>query len=263
MNEYLIAVILGVVEGVTEFLPVSSTGHLIVFGEILGFRGPVAETFEIFIQLAAILAVLVLFRERFFKLIPRRGRIVAFEGTDGILKLGVACIPAFVFGALLHRFIKEHLFSVTVVSYSLIIGGIVLLLVREKSPSKQEIQTITYKECFLIGVFQCLSLCPGVSRAGATILGGMWIGLSRGLAAEFSFLLAVPTMMAAVGYDLFKSYHLLSVELIPLFVVGFLVSFVTALIVVKSFMAYLQNRSFALFGWYRIVFGLVLLLLFS
>lgn len=264
MSDLIIATLLGIVEGVTEFLPVSSTGHLIVAGHLLGFVGDTADTFEVFIQLGAILAVVYLYWRRFLDLLKFNGTTPqeGFAGWSGIAKLGLGCIPAFVAGFLLHSYIKTHLFSPDVVAVSLIAGGIILLLMKDDGQQPVfSLDAVTYKQSFLIGLFQILALCPGVSRSGSTIVGAMLVGCRRSVAAEFSFLLAVPTMCAAVGYDLLKSAsHLTSAD-IPMFVVGFFVSFITAIIAIKGFVAFLNRTSLKPFGIYRIIFGLVVLLL--
>lgn len=249
MNDIVLGFILGIVEGITEYLPVSSTGHLIVAGNALGFTGTRADTFEIFIQLGAILAVVWLYFKRFLTF-----------GMEGYLKLAIATLPALVAGFFLHHFIKEHLFSVQVVATSLIVGGIILFFFPEKKDSSiQSVDDMSMKNSFLVGLFQVLALCPGVSRSGATIVGGMILGASRSAAAEFSFLLAVPTMCAAVGYDLLKSMNSLSTQDIPLFTTGFIVSFVVALIAIRSFVSFLTRSTLKPFGIYRILFGLFIL----
>lgn len=249
MNEIMIAAILGVVEGVTEYLPISSTGHLIIAGHMLGFTGPRADTFEIFIQLGAILAVVWLYLRRLLTC-----------GLEGYLKLGVATLPALAFGFVLHHFIKEHLFSTQVVAVSLIVGGVVLMLFPDKGSARlRSVDEFSFKHCFYIGLFQVLALCPGVSRSGATIVGAMVLGASRSAAAEFSFLLAVPTLCAAVGYDLLKSMSLLSSSDVPLFSVGFTVSFIVALIAIKSFISFLTRSTLKPFGLYRILLGAFIL----
>ncbi len=258
MSDIVIAVILGIVEGVTEYLPISSTGHLIVAGHLLGFVGKTADTFEVFIQLGAILAVLYLYWSRFISLVDfrREDDTESFRGSAGLIKLGLGCLPAFIVGFLLHSYIKEHLFSPDVVSVSLIVGGIVLLFTPDKGDQPiQKIDSLTYKQALIIGLFQIFALCPGVSRSGSTIVGGILVGCRRGVAAEFSFLLAVPTMCAAVGYDLLKNIEYLSSADLPLFAVGFIVSFVTAIIAVKGFVSFLTRASLKPFGIYRIIFG--------
>jgi undecaprenyl-diphosphatase len=259
-----IAAILGIVEGLTEFVPVSSTGHLIIAGELLGFTGPKAETFEIFIQLGAILSVVFLYLHRFKALLDfRPNQTGEFRGMNALLKIGVACLPAMVLGLAVHRFIKEYLFSSTTVAAALLIGGMVMILAERnrKPPRVTSVDKIGLRESFLIGCFQCFSLWPGMSRAATTIVGGLLSGLSRTAAAEFSFLIAVPMMAAATSLDLWKSRDHLSLSDIPFFTVGFLVSFAVGLVAVRFLMAFLSKRDLSLFGWYRIVVAAVVLLL--
>ncbi|HKQ97504.1 MAG TPA: undecaprenyl-diphosphate phosphatase [Candidatus Polarisedimenticolia bacterium] len=248
-----VAVVLGLVEGLTEFLPVSSTGHLIVAGRLLGFTGERAATFEIFIQLGAILAVVVLERERFVGLLrpdPQR----RFSGLRGIVLLFLTTLPALVAGAFLHGTIKSRLFGPGTVAIGLFVGGIALLLVERFRPAARVdgVDALEGREAFLVGLFQCLALWPGVSRSGATIAGGLLCGLERRTAATYSFLAAVPTMCAATLFDLYKSAGTLtSADVVP-FAVGFVVSFVAAWAAVRGFMALIGRLTLAPFAWYRI-----------
>lgn len=262
MMDLLNAVILGIVEGVTEFLPVSSTGHLIIAGHLLGFVGDKASTFEVFIQLGAILAVVVLYKERFFHLFDF-SRTRGFAGFNGMVLLGLTTVPALIFGFLAHGFIKEHLFNTTTVAIGLGIGGVAILLAERFLPKadKHGLDSLRPKDALLIGLFQCLSLWPGVSRAGATILGGMIIGTERKTAAEYSFLAAVPVMFAATGYDLLKSRSFLEAADIPFFALGFVVSFIAAWLAVKTFIQLLSRYTLSPFGWYRIGAAILLLLI--
>jgi undecaprenyl-diphosphatase len=263
MDNLLIVVILGVVEGITEFLPVSSTGHLILVASLLGFTEAGADIFEVFIQLGAILAVVLLYPRRFLNFLDARNAQPGFSGITGLKKLGLACLPALLLGAVFHRYIKQELFKPFPVALALILGGFVLLLV-ERRKSRQQLDTldqISYRTCFLVGLFQCLALWPGISRSGSTIVGGMLLGLPRLLAAEFSFLVAVPIMSAAVAYDLYKGLHLLQQEHILPFAVGFLVALVSALIGVKGFVSLLGRFDLAVFGYYRIMLGILVLAL--
>ena len=254
------AVILGLVEGVTEFIPVSSTGHLIIAGQWLGQTDSRAKTFDIFIQLGAILAIVWLYRARLTTALlaartePRSRRF--------FLNLLIAFLPAATVGFLIHGWIKERLFNPAVVAVALVVGGVVILLVeRWKPPTRvAEVGDLTLATALGIGLAQVLSLVPGTSRSGATIIGGYALGLSRTAATEFSFFLAIPVMVAATLYDLLKSWSSLSSSDVPFFAVGFLVAFVSAVIVVKGFLTYVSRHSFAVFAWYRIVFGLLLLL---
>lgn len=256
------AVILGIVEGLTEFIPVSSTGHLIIAGHLLGFEGAKASTFEVFIQLGAILAVVVLYKERFFHLFDF-SRTRGFAGVNGMVLLGLTTLPALIFGALAHKFIKEHLFNTTTVAIGLGVGGVGILLAERFLPKaeKHGLDSLRPKDALLIGLFQCLSLWPGVSRAGATILGGMIIGTERKTAAEYSFLAAVPVMFAATAYDLYKSLPVLQASDIPFFAVGFIVSFVAAWLAVRTFIQILARYTLNPFGWYRIAAAVLLLLI--
>jgi undecaprenyl-diphosphatase len=257
--ELLDAVVLGLVEGVTEFIPVSSTGHLIVVGKWLGQTDARAKTFEIFIQLGAILAIVWLYRARLL-------RAAASARTDPasrrfFLNLAIAFVPAAAIGFLIHDWIKERLFNPTVVAWALIIGGVVILLIERWSPRTKfaEVSEVPPLTAFGVGLAQVLSLVPGTSRSGATIMGGYALGLSRSAATELSFFLAIPIMFAATLYDLAKSVGALSASDAAFFATGFVVSFLSALVVVKAFLAYVSHHSFAVFAWYRIGFGALLL----
>ena len=255
------AVVLGIVEGVTEFIPVSSTGHLIVAGEWLGWTTDQASTFEVFIQLGAILAIVWLYRERLTGAV-RRARTEP-DSRRFVASLMVAFLPAAVVGFLTHGFIKEHLFRVEVVAAALIVGGIAILVIERLRPPLlvDDAERVPIRTALGIGIAQVLSLVPGTSRSGATILGAYCLGLSRRAAAEFSFFLAIPVMLAATLFDLYKSRAILDAGDFPVFAVGFLVAFVSALVVVRAFLGFVSRRSFAAFAWYRIAFGLLLLAL--
>jgi undecaprenyl-diphosphatase len=257
--ELLEAVLLGLVEGVTEFIPVSSTGHLIVVGDWLGQVDERAKTFDIFIQLGAILAIVWLYRGRLL-------RTVLGARTDPVsrgflLNLAISFVPAAGVGFLIHDWIKERLFNPTVVAWALIVGGIAILLIERWAPRTrfEEVGEVPPLTALGVGLAQVLSLIPGTSRSGATIMGGYALGLSRRAATELSFFLAIPIMFAATLYDLAKSAGALSTADLPFFAVGFGVSFVSALLVVKAFLAYVSHYSFTAFAWYRIAFGAVLL----
>lgn len=262
------AALLGVVEGLTEFIPVSSTGHLILVSHALGLEGPTVATFEIFIQLGAILAVVVLYRDRFKALlelsIPRVADLLAvssFRGPYGLFRLGLAAAPLFVLGALFGSKIKAFLFNPVSVACALIVGGLLLLCV-ERFASRarvQKLEEITPKMALQVGLFQCLALWPGMSRSGSTIFGGVLLGMSRMAAAEFSFLVAVPVMIVATGVDLIKNFSVLGSDDVPAFAVGFVVSFLTALFAVKFFISLLGRISLAPFAWYRIAVGVAVL----
>lgn len=260
MSEGLNSIILGLVEGLTEFIPVSSTGHLILAGHLLGQEGEKASTFEVFIQLGAILAVVFLYRERFIGLNPFNRR-QGFAGTRGLLLLFLTTLPALVFGAAAHDYIKSHLFNSTTVALGLGLGGVAILLIERALPKVRTdgVDSLSWREALSIGFFQCLALWPGVSRSGATILGGMLIGVERKTSAEYSFMAAVPVMFAAVTYDLYKSLPFLQATDIPEFAVGFLVSFVSAWFTVKFFMRLLGRHTLVAFGWYRLAAAVLVL----
>jgi undecaprenyl-diphosphatase len=257
-SEIFKASILGIVEGITEFLPISSTGHLILAGDILGFNSDMAKTFEVFIQLGAILAVVWLYREKVSSTISDFG---AAKTKRFLLNLLIAFLPAAFFGLLTHSFIKHYLFNPITVAIALIVGGIAMLIIERvvKKPVVMDIDDVSFKQALGIGVAQTLSLFPGVSRAGATIMGAMGIGLERKVATEFSFFLAIPTMFAATFYDLLKNIDYLSANDLPIFAVGFFVSFFSALIVIKAFLGFITKHTFDSFAIYRIIFGAVVL----
>lgn len=257
------AIVLGVVEGVTEFLPVSSTGHLIVAGHALDFTGERAKTFEIFIQLGAILAIVWLYRDKFRSVLVSLGREPASRRFATNLLLGF--IPAAVAGVLIHHWIKERLFTPVVVGWAFIAGGVVMLLVErwKPAPTVEDAAEIPPRIALGVGLAQMLALIPGVSRSGATIIGGYVLGLSRTAATEFSFFLAVPVIAAAAVFDLLKSLDTLHASDVPVFALGLLVAFVSALVVVTAFLRYVAHHSFVVFGWYRIGAGALLLWLAS
>lgn len=259
MHSLLVAAILGVVEGLTEFLPVSSTGHMIIVGHLLGFEGDTAKTFEVVIQLGSILAVVVMFWRRLFGLIGIHFGKVPHEGTGkGRLTLGhilLGMIPAVVLGLIFHDIIKS-LFNPINVMYALVVGGVLLIAaecLKPKEPRAPGLDDMTYRQAFMIGCFQCLALWPGFSRSGATISGGMLMGVSRYAASEFSFLLAVPMMMGATALDLYKSWKFLSASDIPMFAVGFVTAFIVALVAIKTFLQLIKRISFIPFAIYRFI----------
>ena len=259
---FLKAVVMGLVEGATEFLPVSSTGHLIIAGDWLGFlrdRPETAASFEIIIQLGAILAVVWLYRQKIWDVLRRLGRDA--QANRLFVNLVIAFLPAAVVGLALHHWIKEKLFHPLNVAIALVVGGVIILLI-ESWKRRVEVETvddIPNRKALGIGIAQILSLFPGTSRSAATILGGVALGLSRVAATEFSFFLAIPVMFAATGLDLAKSYHDLHGADFPLFAVGFIVSFLSALVVIKALIKYVAHHTFRGFAWYRIAFGLLLL----
>jgi undecaprenyl-diphosphatase len=259
---FLIAIILGIVEGLTEFIPVSSTGHLIIAGQLLNFTGPKAETFEIAIQAGAILAIVILYFSRFLSLLNFSSK-KGFNGLRGIGLLLLTSAPAMILGLATHHLIKEYLFHPKPVAMALFLGGIAILLIERvtKKATVKKLDQMNWKKALGVGLFQCLSLWPGTSRSASTILGGMLLKLDRKTAAEYSFLSAVPVMFAATGFDLLKSMDVLSVSDIPMFAVGLLAAFVSALLAVKFFINWVSSKPLSVFGWYRIVLAVVVLVM--
>jgi undecaprenyl-diphosphatase len=259
MDTWEIAIVLGIVEGLTEFIPVSSTGHLIIAGHLLGFVGEKASSFEIAIQSGAILAVIVLYWQRFAALVPLASNCVSapvstMAGSRGLWRIALASLPALVVGYLARHVIKQHLFTPVAVTGALLLGG-VAILIAERCVSKERassLETINVAQALGVGFFQILALWPGTSRAAATIVGGMILGLDRKGAAEFSFLIAVPILLAATAYEMIKMQADVTVEELAQFGIGFAVSFIVAMIAVRSFVLYLGRWSLAPFGWYRI-----------
>jgi undecaprenyl-diphosphatase len=253
---WLEAVILAIIEGLTEFLPVSSTGHMIIGSTIMGIvQDDFVKLFTVAIQLGAILSVVVLYVRRFF------------QGMDLYYKLFIAVIPAILAGVLFKDVIDALLENVLVVGVMLFIGGVVFLFIDRWTPGgrSEAPENITYRQAITIGVFQCLAIVPGVSRSAATIIGGLTQGLTRTQAAEFSFFLAVPTMFGATMksiYDYVKLGGEFTTHHLQLFAIGNLVAFVVAIIAIKSFIAFLNRHGFKAFGWYRIVLGATIILLY-
>jgi undecaprenyl-diphosphatase len=248
------SIVLSIIEGLTEFLPISSTGHMILASSIMNIpEDAFVKTFEISIQIGAIMAIVLLYAKRFL------------QGISIYLKLTIAFIPTGIIGFLAYPYIKAYLFNPIVVTISLILGGIVLILIDKKVAGQQSkteaLESISYKNAFFIGLFQSVSMIPGVSRAAATIVGGIFNGLDKKQAIEFSFLLAVPTMFAATGYDLYKTSIEFSGHEIFLLSLGLAVAFITAWIAVKVFVRIVQNYGFKYFGYYRIIIGILFLLL--
>ena len=254
------ALVLGIVEGLTEFLPVSSTGHLIIVGDALGFTGERAKTFEIFIQLGAILGVVWYYRGRLLELAAHAARPTE---RRFLLTLAIAFVPAAAVGVLAHSYIKAYLFDPLTVAGALVAGGIAILLIerrhREERARVHRYDALGYADAFRVGLAQMFALFPGVSRSGATIMGGLLAGLSRTAATEFSFFLAIPTMFAATLYDLVRNLHALAPADVLLFGVGLVAAFLTALAVIRGFLIYVAHHSFRAFAWYRIGFGLLVL----
>ena len=250
---YLQALIIAIIEGITEFLPVSSTGHMILASSIMDIKDKeFAKTFEIVIQFGAILSVLFLYIQRFLK------------SMTIYFKLFVAFLPTAIIGLLAYKSIKAYLFNPYVVSISLIVGGVVLILLDKWSEEKKshyvETEDISYLDAAKIGLIQCLSMIPGVSRSAATIFGGIFSGFNRMQAAEVSFLLAIPTMFAASGKDLWESRELINESNIKLLLFGGVVAFIVALVAVKAFVSFLTKHGFKAFGYYRIVIGIAFLI---
>jgi undecaprenyl-diphosphatase len=262
----VIALILGIVEGVTEFLPISSTGHLIVAGHLLGYTGGAAQTFEIFIQLGAILAVAWEYRTHLASVAGGALGLGPDGGSRGlVINLALAFLPAAVAGFLLHEVIHTHLFNPVTVAAALIAGGVAMLLIEWARPGHRitSLMEIPWRRALLVGLAQTLSLIPGVSRAGATIMGGMVVGLDRKTATVFSFYLAIPTMLAATGYDLLKAWSSLTREDLGMIAVGFVVAFFSAWLAVRAFVRFISHHDFTPFAWYRIVLGFLTLAIFA
>jgi len=252
--DILQAIIIGIIEGFTEFLPISSTGHMIVASEFLGVeQSAVVKAYEVIIQFAAILAVMLLYRDK-----------INLKEIELWKKIVAAFFPLAIVGFLLKDWIKEF-FTVSTVAWMFIIGGIIFIIVeqfhKDKEKPSQDIEEVTWKQAMIIGFGQIFSLVPGTSRAGSTIIAGMLSGVSRKASTEFSFLLAIPVMMAVSGYDLLKHYQDFIGADLTAFVIGFVVAFVVAYITIKLFIVFLQRFTFVAFGIYRIIFGIILLML--
>lgn len=260
--ELLQAIILGLVEGLTEFLPISSTGHLIVAGDLLKYTGDQAKTFSIVIQLGAILAVCWHYRERLRAILATL--LHSRTSQRLVFHLFLAICPSALFGLALHGLIKKHLFTPSTVAIALIAGGFIILLIERKERNTRitDMAELTWIDALKLGFAQAVSLIPGVSRSGATIMGGLLFGLSRQAATEFSFFLAIPTMFLATGYDLFSSWESLSSSDLPFFLIGFVIAFASALVAIRGLLWYVGHHDFRLFAYYRIAFGLVVLAYF-
>lgn len=257
------AFIQGLVEGATEFLPISSTGHLIITGDLLRFNDEKAKVFDIVIQLAAILAVCWEYRRKLLDTVTHI--TTQSKAQHFTLNLLIAFLPAALIGLVFHDKIKLYLFSPITVAIALILGGLAILLI-EKMPLKNKtvgIDNISRKQAWQIGFAQAVALIPGVSRSGATILGGMLFGLNRHTATEFSFFLAIPIMFAATAYDLLKNWQLLSVDDFAMFATGFITAFIAALVAIKFLLRFVASHSFKIFAWYRIALGLTVIWYFQ
>jgi undecaprenyl-diphosphatase len=253
------AFILGIVEGLTEFLPVSSTGHLIVVGDLIGFHND-GRVFEIAIQLGAILAIVFEYRQRFIGVAT--GIVSEPKAQRFVLNLLVAFLPAAIIGLLFIKTIKYYLFNPVSVAIMLIVGGLIILWAERRTHQVRvhDVDDMSLLDAFKVGCAQVVSMIPGTSRSGATIIGGLFIGLDRKVAAEFSFFLAVPTMFAATFYDIYKHRDLLQMTDAPMFAVGFVTAFISALLAVRTLVRFVANHSYEIFAWYRIAFGGLILL---
>ncbi len=253
------AVILGVVEGLTEFLPISSTGHQIVVADLINFGGERAMAFNIIIQLGAILAVVWEFRRKIFEVVvglPKERQAQRFT-----VNLLIAFMPAVVLGVLFADLIHQYLFNPITVATALVIGGVIMLWAerREHVIKVDQVDDMRWSDALKIGFAQCLAMIPGTSRSGSTIIGGLLFGMSRKAATEFSFFLAMPTMVGAAVYSGYKYRELFQPGDFPVFAIGFVVSFIFAMIAVRGLLRFIANHSYAMFAWYRIVFGLIIL----
>ena len=254
------ALILGVIEGLTEFLPISSTGHLILAGHLLDFNDDKGKVFEIVIQTGAMLAIVWEYRCRFWEAIS--GLRTSAKSRRFVTNLAVAFMPAAVLGLAFSKYIKAYLFKPVPVAAAFIVGGLVILWVEKRGSRSYRIESVdemNWKDALKVGLAQAAALIPGTSRSGATIIGGMLFGLSRRAATEFSFFLAVPTLIAAGLYDLYKNRELLSAADLPLFGVGSIAAFLSAFLCVRWLLRYIISHDFTVFAWYRIAFGLVVL----
>ena len=255
------AAVMGVVEGLTEFLPVSSTGHLILTGSLLGMTDAKSKVFDIAIQTGAILAVVIVYWQRIRSTLAGLGSDARAQRFT--LNVFIGFLPAAVVGLTVYKLIKTYLFNGPVVACAFIIGGLIILWVEKTQPVKpriMEVDDLTPMDALKVGLVQCLGMIPGTSRSGATIIGGMLLGLSRKAATDFSFFLAIPTLVAAGGYSLWKERHALSTADFPMFAVGFIVSFLAAWACVRWLLRFISTHSFAVFAWYRIAFGIVVLI---
>ncbi|WP_295536447.1 undecaprenyl-diphosphate phosphatase [uncultured Pseudacidovorax sp.] len=254
------AAIMGIVEGLTEFLPISSTGHLILAGSLLGFDDGKAKVFDIAIQTGAIFAVILVYWQKIKSTVvalPRQRKAQRFA-----LNVFIGFLPAVVLGLLFGKAIKAHLFIPTVVASTFIIGGFIILWAEKRQPGAvrvEHVDDMTPLDALKVGLVQCFAMIPGTSRSGSTIIGGMLLGLSRKAATDFSFFLAIPTLIGAGVYSLYKERALLSVADIPMFAVGLVFSFISAWLCVRWLLRYISTHSFIPFAWYRIVFGLIVL----
>ncbi len=255
------AAVMGIVEGLTEFLPVSSTGHLILAGSLLGMTDEKSKVFDIAIQTGAILAVIIVYWQRLSTAVLELGS--SARARRFVANVAIGFLPAGVIGFFVYKSIKAYLFNGPVVASAFIVGGLIILWVEKRAapapPRILDVDQMRPLDALKVGFVQCLGMIPGTSRSGATIIGGMLLGLSRKAATDFSFFLAIPTLIAAGGYSLFKERRLLSAADVPLFAVGFIVSFIAAWFCVRWLLRYISTHTFVPFAWYRIAFGIVVL----
>jgi undecaprenyl-diphosphatase len=254
------AAVMGVVEGLTEFLPISSTGHLILAGALLGFDDNKAKVFDIAIQTGAILAVIIVYWEKIRTTV--RTLPTSAEAQRFALNVFIAFVPAVILGLMFGKAIKAHLFTPEVVATTFIVGGFIILWAERRQAKAVRIDTVEdmrWQDALKVGLVQCLAMIPGTSRSGATIIGGMLLGKSRKAATDFSFYLAIPTLIGAGVYSLYKDRYLLSMADVPMFAVGLVFSFLSAWVCVRWLLRFISSHSFEVFAWYRIVFGLVVL----
>jgi len=264
-NSFFKAMIMGLIEGITEFIPVSSTAHLLIASYLINFNSIKNQLFEIVIQFGAILAITIVYRHKIFDIIKN----IRSNSTNQkfLLNIIIAFLPAILFGALFHKFIKLYFFNPLVIALSMLIGGFTILIVEkfyQKNISQnKEMKEINIKSSLLIGLFQCLAMIPGVSRSGATIIGAMFLGVSRAKATEFSFFLAIPTIFSASIFDLYKNYQDLTLENIELIIFGSVIAFLSSLIVIKWLISFVAKNNFLIFATYRIIIGALILLIIS
>ncbi len=255
------AAVMGIVEGLTEFLPVSSTGHLILTGSLLGMTDDKSKVFDIAIQTGAILAVIIVYWQRLSTAVLELGS--SARARRFVANVAIGFLPAAVIGFFVYKSIKAYLFNGPVVASAFIVGGLIILWVEKRAnpapPRILDVDQMAPLDALKVGFVQCLGMIPGTSRSGATIIGGMLLGLSRKAATDFSFFLAIPTLIAAGGYSLWKERRLLSAADVPLFAVGFVVSFIAAWFCVRWLLRYISTHTFVPFAWYRIAFGIVVL----
>lgn len=253
------AILIGIIEGLTEFLPVSSTGHIILLENIIGFKSPPGKVFEITIQLGAICAICFVYRQKLWQV--ARDFFYEPKAKHFVFCIFAAVMPAVIFGFGFGHFVKEHLFTLKIVSYSLIIGGFAILLIERLNIkiTCNNIDDLSYKKSIYIGLIQCLAMIPGVSRSGATIMGGLILGLDRKTATEFSFFVAIPTMFAASVYSLISNKEELVFESWFLILCGFISAFISAMLVVKFLLNYVAKHNFTIFAIYRILLGSLIL----